>query len=39
MIRKMFDGQSYNTTGIYKVMMRINGELEEIVVDDFIPVN
>ena len=38
-IQAMFEGQAYTPTGIYKVMMRINGELEEIVVDDFIPVN
>ena len=39
MVRAMFDGQSYNESGIYKVMLRINGELQQIVVDDFIPVN
>jgi calpain-15 len=38
-VRTLFEGQSYNPAGIYKVVMRINGELEEVVVDDFVPVN
>ena len=38
-IRSIFEGQSYNAAGIYKAVVRINGELEEIIVDDFVPVN
>jgi hypothetical protein len=34
-----FSGQSYNAAGIYRVPMLIDGEIEEIIVDDFIPVN
>jgi len=36
---EILGGQSYNTAGIYKVSMLIEGEIEEIIVDDFIPVN
>ena len=35
----MLHDQTYNPTGIYKITMRIHGELEEVLVDDFIPVN
>lgn len=38
-VRAIFEGQSFNPSGIYKVTMRIHGELEEVLVDDFIPVN
>ncbi len=38
-VRSLFEGQSYNPNGIYKVTMRLRGEVEEVVVDDFIPIN
>lgn len=38
MIRKVFGDQSYNKNGIYKVTLRIDGVIQEILVDDFIPV-
>lgn len=35
----MFGDQVYNPNGIYKVTLRVNGDIEEILVDDYIPVN
>jgi hypothetical protein len=35
----IFGEQSFNQAGIYNVPMLIDGEIEEIIVDDFIPVN
>lgn len=29
----------FNENGIYKVLLRIHGEIREIVVDDWIPIN
>lgn len=38
-ITSIFKDQTYNVSGIYKIPMQIDGEIEEIIVDDFIPVN
>lgn len=39
-IKNVFEGQPmYNENGIYKVLLRIQGEIKEIVVDDWLPVN
>ena len=38
-IKSAFHNQSYNAEGIYKVSLRIDGVVEEVVVDDYIPVN
>jgi hypothetical protein len=29
----------FNQNGIYKVLLRISGDIKEIVVDDWIPIN
>jgi calpain-15 len=39
-IRNVFQDQPmFNPQGIYKVVLRINGEIREYLVDDWIPVN
>lgn len=38
-IKEIFRGQEFNPKGIYKVMLRIAGDVEEVIVDDYIPVN
>jgi hypothetical protein len=38
-IQNIFRNQKYNEEGIYKATLRVNGVVEEVVVDDFIPVN
>ena len=38
-IINMFGDQAYNPSGLYKVPVQINGEIEEVLVDDFVPVN
>lgn len=38
-IQNIFHDQKYNEEGIYKVTLRVNGLVEEVVVDDNIPVN
>lgn len=35
----MFGNQQYNPEGIYKIQLRIDGVIQEIVIDDYIPVN
>ena len=35
----MFRDQAYNPSGIYKVALKIDGEITEILVDDYVPVN
>lgn len=37
-IRKIFRGQKENPEGIYKVNLRVDGVVEEIIIDDYIPV-
>lgn len=39
LIQKVFGNQTYNPNGIYKVTLRIDGVIQEILVDDFVPVN
>ncbi len=36
-IRKIFRGQKENDEGIYRVNLRVNGVVEEVVIDDFVP--
>ena len=38
-IKTVFGDQSFNPNGIYKVTLRIDGVIQEILIDDFIPVN
>ncbi len=38
-IKDIFDEQAYNPNGIYAVDMRVDGEVREIIVDDYVPVN
>jgi len=38
-IRRIFRGQSYNPEGLYKVSLRVDGEVEEVLIDDYIPVH
>lgn len=38
-IRTIFGNQTFSPNGIYKVVLRIDGVIQEIIVDDFIPVN
>ena len=37
-IRTIFRGQSYNKEGIYKVRLRVEGNVQEVIVDDHVPV-
>lgn len=37
-IRKIFRDQEYNSQGIYKLNLRIDGAVEEIVIDDYVPI-
>ena len=38
-IKAMFGPQNYNEKGIYKIMMRFKGEIQEIIIDDYVPLN
>jgi calpain-15 len=38
-IRAIFGEQGFNRNGIYKVTLRIGGIIQEIVVDENVPVN
>lgn len=38
-IRNILGGQVYNEEGIYKLNLRVHGVVEEVVVDDFIPIH
>ena len=38
-IKRIFRGQVYNEEGLYKVNLRIDGGVEEVIVDDFVPVH
>jgi hypothetical protein len=38
-IKKIFRGQTANAEGLYKVSLRVDGVVEEVVIDDFVPVN
>lgn len=39
MIQNVFQGQVFNAKGLYTFILRKNGNLEEILIDDYIPVN
>jgi hypothetical protein len=38
-IRRIFRGQLYNPEGLYKVSLRVDGAVEEVLIDDFVPVH
>ena len=38
-IKNLFGDQQYNEKGIYKLMMRYKGEIQEVIIDDYVPVN
>jgi len=39
-IKNAFEGQPlFNENGIYKVLLRVNGDIKEIVIDDWLPIN
>lgn len=38
-IKALFGEQDYNEKGIYKLMMRYKGEIQEVVIDDYVPVS
>ena len=38
-IKTIFHGQEYNKEGIYRVVLSVDGIIQEIVVDDYIPLN
>ena len=38
-IRSVFQGQGYNQQGIYRLILSVSGVLQEVVIDDCIPVN
>lgn len=38
-IKTIFHGQAYNKEGIYRVVLSVDGIIQEIVVDDYIPLN
>ena len=33
----MFGGQTYNPHGFYRVLLRVNAEIQKIWIDDFVP--
>lgn len=34
----MFIGIDYNKAGLYKIPLKIDGQIQEIIIDDFIPI-
>jgi hypothetical protein len=38
-IYNIFGNQKFTPSGIYRVKLRINGFIQEILIDDYIPVN
>jgi hypothetical protein len=38
-VRDLFGNQTYNKNGFYKVLLRVNAEVQEIIIDDYVPVN
>lgn len=38
-IRRIFRGQTANPEGLYKVSLRVDGTVEEVLIDDFVPVH
>jgi len=38
-IKDIFGNQTYNPKGIYKIKFRVKGIVEEIIVDDYLPVD
>lgn len=38
-IKIIFHGQEYNREGIYRVFLSLDGIIQEVIVDDFIPLN
>jgi calpain-15 len=38
-VRWVFGSQGFNPNGIYKLTLRVDGTVREVLVDDFVPVN
>lgn len=38
-IKTIYHGQEYNKEGIYRIVLSVDGIIQEVVVDDYIPLN
>jgi hypothetical protein len=38
-IINLFGTQNYNSSGIYRVLIKKHGEVQEVIVDDYVPVD
>ena len=38
-IENIFVGQQFNPNGLYRVKLRVNGFIREVIIDDYVPVD
>lgn len=38
-IKTIFHGQQFNREGIYRIILSVDGIIQEVVIDDYIPLN